>query len=61
MDENFVAMFGIVVLIASCFVLGALFGHADGRGKMRDQAIQRGYALYCPTDGDFAWKGECDD
>lgn len=23
-------------------------------------AIERGYALYCPTDGNFAWKGECD-
>lgn len=25
-----------------------------------NQAIERGYALYCPGDGRFAWKGECD-
>lgn len=24
-------------------------------------AIKRGYALYCPNDGEFAWKGECKD
>lgn len=23
------------------------------------QAIKRGYALYCPQDGKFAWAGEC--
>lgn len=23
------------------------------------QAIERGYALYCPDTGNFAWKGEC--
>lgn len=21
--------------------------------------IERGYAQYCPTTGDFAWNGEC--
>ncbi len=25
------------------------------------KAIERGYALYCPNDGEFAWKGECKD
>lgn len=23
-------------------------------------AIERGYAIYCPDDGKWAWKGECD-
>lgn len=27
----------------------------------KTHAIERGYALYCPTTGAFAWKGECDD
>lgn len=26
----------------------------------QSQTIQRGYALYCPTDGKFAWIGECE-
>jgi len=25
------------------------------------QAIERGYGLYCPTDGEFAWVGECEE
>lgn len=25
------------------------------------EAIERGYALYCPADGEFAWVGECED
>jgi hypothetical protein len=25
----------------------------------KNEAIDRGYALYCPVDGVFAWKGEC--
>lgn len=25
----------------------------------KNQAIERGYALHCPTNGKFAWKGEC--
>lgn len=24
------------------------------------EAIQRGFALYCPGNGEFAWKGECE-
>jgi hypothetical protein len=27
----------------------------------QSQAIERGYALYCPLDGEFSWKGECKD
>lgn len=25
----------------------------------QQQATERGYALYCPDNGKFAWKGEC--
>ena len=25
------------------------------------QAIERGYGLYCPMDGEFAWRGECEE
>ena len=27
--------------------------------KLKAEAIERDYALYCPKDGNFAWKGEC--
>ncbi len=26
---------------------------------VRAEAIERGYAIYCPTTGNFAWKGDC--
>jgi hypothetical protein len=26
---------------------------------MIKESIERGYGLYCPKDGLFAWKGEC--
>ena len=40
-------------------------GHVQGSNAMQDQlqtqAIEHGYALYCPTDGKFAWHGECEE
>lgn len=29
-------------------------------GSYKAQAIERGYALYCPADGDWAWVGDCE-
>ena len=26
----------------------------------QQEAISRGYALYCPSDGKFAWNNECE-
>lgn len=44
-------------------LLGALIGFfAGGAGAgafFKAEAIQRGYASYCPIDGRWAWKGEC--
>ena len=45
-----------------------LFTHADTRAdrmesrfrNVQEQAIERGYALHCPADGEFAWVGECE-
>ena len=28
---------------------------------LKHQAIERGYALHCPHDGEFAWVGECEE
>ena len=27
---------------------------------LKSDAIEKGYALHCPKDGEFAWKGECE-
>lgn len=44
------------------FALGMILFHvtSDLR-EFRSEAIERGYALRCPTTGEFAWKGECDE
>jgi hypothetical protein len=51
--------------VAFVFIFGAMAG-AFFFGLMaindfESQAIQRGYALYCPMDGEFAWLGECNE
>lgn len=56
----------------SCALLGVaivFFWRADARGdrmesrlhNVQKQAIERGYALHCPHDGEFAWVGECEE
>jgi hypothetical protein len=53
---------GILLIIVLCIGIAAGFGlgseHAGS--DYEEQAISRGYALYCPTNGDFAWNGECE-
>ena len=49
------------ILIAALFVAGTFGGGYIASNTLESQAIERGYALYCPTDGDFAWVGECEE
>lgn len=52
-----------------CLCIGAIFGGifvgavvgTGTRDKWQAKVIDRGYGLYCPDTGEFAWKGECDD
>jgi hypothetical protein len=53
MDEGL----SILVIFVSIFI-GFIFGVISGEGEMKTQAIDRGYALYCPSSGNFAWQGE---
>jgi hypothetical protein len=41
------------------FCVGLALGHRTTDFYYRLNAIERGYGLYCPANGDFAWKGEC--
>ncbi len=49
----------IVVLVVG-LIIGILIGHIATSQDFQAEAIQRGYALFCPQDGEFAWKDECD-
>lgn len=47
----------ILIFVTSAFAF--IFGHVLGESNIRQQAIEKEYALYCPKTGEFAWKGEC--
>ena len=56
MDGDAVAAFaGMVVAMV---VAGAIVYHAS-RSAWQNDLIARGLAIYCPENGDFAFKGEC--
>lgn len=52
-------------LVAGLFfalINAALYATRDQRFvDFKKDAIERGYALYCPKNAHFAWKGECKD
>lgn len=55
-------MTGSDVAVGVWFVgllLGVVIGAVIFDTGYKAEAIQRGYASYCPTDGNWAWKGEC--
>jgi len=59
---------GLVVIVGIIACSGLYIGgHVEGVKTVQTQAIEHGYALYCPTDdsvqhkGKFAWNGECDE
>ncbi len=52
--EQFVML---AIFLGGTFLGGAIVGGKSVQGD----AIERGYAIHCPDDGDFAWVGECRD
>lgn len=51
-----VILFIIAIISPGVFLLMSNASKVD----IKQQAIERGYALHCPKDGKFAWKGECE-
>lgn len=55
-------LFFVVGVILGIALLGKLIEAINEPvNDMQHQAIERGYALYCPADGQFAWVGECEE
>ena len=50
-----------VLLWFSTFVIGFMIGLTLANAGWRAMMIERDYGLYCPQDGEFAFKGECDE
>lgn len=60
-EESMVLFVAGVIL--GIFISGALFnlyGYNEA-DKVQQQAVERGYAIHCPKDGKFAWRGECNE
>ena len=45
-------------VLATIAMVGSLPYFHD---RTRAEAIERGYALHCPTNGQWAWIGECEE
>lgn len=50
----------VAVVLVPVLAAYIALGHFNAP-DWQDEAIERGFALYCPSDGKFAWKGECAD
>lgn len=61
MEDVVILVAVVAVSIFVSFNIGGSLGRTDATNIMRTEAISRGYAMYCPDDGEFAWIGECDD
>lgn len=50
-----------LILMISLFAgtLGSIIGSELQNARWRHEIIQRGYGLYCPVEGNFAFTGEC--
>jgi hypothetical protein len=53
--------FAIALFWTTLFFGLAWIGMAVKCDNLRAEAINRGLAQYCPTNGVWAWKGECND
>lgn len=58
MDESCAAVSMILVVILF-LILSILFAQMGANDTLKQQAIQHGYAQYCPKNGEWHWKNEC--
>lgn len=61
MDDGFYFAVFAIFLGAFAFFMGSAIGGHTVTDRIWNEAIQRGYANYCPLNGDRAWIGECDE
>lgn len=58
MDSG-IAITSACVIFVFLMFLANDFGVSNGIEKMQLEAVQKGYASFCPLDGKWAWNGEC--
>lgn len=52
-------VFAFIGVAAAAVWVGS--GLISQEAAWRAEAIERGHALHCPSTGNFAWIGECDE
>ena len=61
MNRDFMAIMLLVTLSFGIGLgFGSLLGDAVKTAAVEKELLERGLALYCPKDGNFAFVGECD-
>jgi hypothetical protein len=56
----FVTLFVVAGLGLLYFVVTlGIWAFSPSELDWQTEAIARGFALYCPSSGEFAWQGEC--
>lgn len=55
------ALIDKITLVLMSFSLGVIFGLKWAEAIWEYNLIERGHALYCLDDGNFAFKGECNE
>ena len=58
--DNLSVTLAAIAVVLSGLSLCILFYASTTIVQVKVDAVERGYALYCPLDGEWAWKGECD-
>ncbi len=59
MDDDFVKFLAALAFGCLCGAIGSAIEGKITRTYYESAAVQRGFALHCPDDGEWAWKGEC--
>lgn len=59
MGDTFMTTLGVLFLLLWLFMFG-LLGFYIGQESSQQSLIERGYGLYCPNTGEFAFVGECE-
>jgi len=52
---------GFIFGILLGLITAAVYGYSEADFYWREQATERGLGQYCPNNGEWAWKGECDE
>jgi hypothetical protein len=59
MDFFMIFVIGVLAVLL-IFISAKAVGNAEIYERLKGEAIELGYASYCPLDGRWAWKGQCD-